>query len=506
MKRALTFHDNKYDKFWFIDYSGKEFATCSGKIGENGNFHTKRFESEEECKKQAMVLIGKRLAKGYRDEPDFDYDTRCYFDDPKEGLSIKTSHPYFRTSFRADFYYDAKDAECPLGCEEGRVVLEEFESQFRARGVVVIDTFLKTLFPRIWNMEYAPVDGIDETQIQTALDSNPEAVSNMDRTDRAVIAAALAQVKVTGSMTDRMQFLAQLAVLRQSTLRRLAGKPPSIHFAQLLMDLQDFSNKEKEYKPTELCTWVTGFLGCPCQIFGPARDDDNMLFAFEQAIQQGEQQGFTPVLISVEPLLWKHMQENASGVTPEDAKKARDSFLSEAEGIDTKAWIKEKLEDRKEDCEEKHIRWERVLGEQEGGETSNTYNSYWNFRIRRTKEVILAKLPTNKPWEAPAWVPVGGENSPTPAERVAMLRYLHQEYGVVPACMSYEELELRIKKPLGDAAKAHDAALESFAFSRDRILRYRNRFYNAGRLADELSKSTIWYFWWDIPDEEKDED
>ena len=53
MKRAFIYKDEKSHKFWWIDYSGCDFAVNYGKFDSIGKFEIKDFDTEEECLKQA---------------------------------------------------------------------------------------------------------------------------------------------------------------------------------------------------------------------------------------------------------------------------------------------------------------------------------------------------------------------------------------------------------------------------------------------------------------------
>lgn len=57
MKRAFIYKDEKSHKFWWIDYSGCDFAVNYGKFDSIGKFEIKDFDTEEECLKQAEKLI-----------------------------------------------------------------------------------------------------------------------------------------------------------------------------------------------------------------------------------------------------------------------------------------------------------------------------------------------------------------------------------------------------------------------------------------------------------------
>lgn len=63
MKRAFIYKDEKSHKFWWIDYSGCDFAVNYGKFDSIGKFEIKDFDTEEECLKQAEKLIHSKKKK-----------------------------------------------------------------------------------------------------------------------------------------------------------------------------------------------------------------------------------------------------------------------------------------------------------------------------------------------------------------------------------------------------------------------------------------------------------
>ncbi|MDC7073746.1 WGR domain-containing protein, partial [Escherichia coli] len=47
MKKRFIYHDEKSNKFWWIDYEGDSLAVNYGKVGSIGKFQTKEFDNEE---------------------------------------------------------------------------------------------------------------------------------------------------------------------------------------------------------------------------------------------------------------------------------------------------------------------------------------------------------------------------------------------------------------------------------------------------------------------------
>ena len=92
MKKRFIYHDEKSNKFWWIDYEGDSLAVNYGKVGSIGKFQTKEFDNEEQCLKEASKLIAAKMKKGYQEDPKFNFMDRYYFDDEEIGLHVKTSH------------------------------------------------------------------------------------------------------------------------------------------------------------------------------------------------------------------------------------------------------------------------------------------------------------------------------------------------------------------------------------------------------------------------------
>ncbi len=85
MKKRFIYHDEKSNKFWWIDYEGDSLAVNYGKVGSIGKFQTKEFDNEEQCLKEASKLIAAKMKKGYQEDPKFNFMDRYYFDDEEIG-------------------------------------------------------------------------------------------------------------------------------------------------------------------------------------------------------------------------------------------------------------------------------------------------------------------------------------------------------------------------------------------------------------------------------------
>ena len=140
--------------------------------------------------------------------------------------------------------------------------------------------------------------------------------------------------------------------------------------------------------------------------------------------------------------------------------------------------------------------WDELVGEVAGGEAVDRLVSYWNYETSMTVPLILAKIPVKNPWEIFAYLPFGGWNEcPDTPELMAVAKYWYEEYGAIPAALTHDVVEFTLPEPV-KSDKALPLAVEQYGFCPD-IVDQGGEDMTIGKLADTLSKSSIWYFWWD---------
>ena len=88
----------------------------------------------------------------------------------------------------------------------------------------------------------------------------------------------------------------------------------------------------------------------------------------------------------------------------------------------------------------------------------------------------------------------GTNDYPWLAERVAVFRHWHEQYGAVPAIVTYEVWEMTLENPPATDEEAEVLAKEHFAFCPDVLSEGTE---TIRELASELKGSTAWFFWWD---------
>ena len=242
-----------------------------------------------------------------------------------------------------------------------------------------------------------------------------------------------------------------------------------------------------QYTIEEQAEQLKEYLGCPCTYFPPMADDQPILDAYRQARVRGEKEGFLPMLVAVDELLLECL---------EDADQVRAKLLAaplESGEEFLQKWLKEIKEELGEDEPDY---WEQLMGEVSDGEGIDRFLSIWDYGGKQTIPIVLAEIPVKHPWEVFAYLPFGGWNEcPANEEHMAVAKYWFEKYGAFPALMTHDVLEYGLPTVYGiPREQALDLALEQYAYCNDIV---DQGVETIGRLADGLSKSFYWYFWWD---------
>lgn len=232
---------------------------------------------------------------------------------------------------------------------------------------------------------------------------------------------------------------------------------------------------------------------CPYQVFGTDCSMEQVNKAYEAAVKRGRQEGFVPVLVPSDEVLaeWLGILEEEDKYSIEEVRGADCS--NGAELLQTR--YEEYMEDYAEDFEDSDL--QEFMGELDGGEELVWLNSFLSFSSEGIEETILFEIPTDKPWEVFAWLPMGGWNEcPQVTEMMAISRYWYEKYGAVPAVVSHDTLEYVLEEPVEEEEAAWELAKEHYAFTPDRVDQCTES-GTLGEVADCIRKSTVWYFWWD---------
>ena len=227
-------------------------------------------------------------------------------------------------------------------------------------------------------------------------------------------------------------------------------------------------------------------LGYPYQIFSTQASYQEVMEAYEQAVQQGQQKGFTPILVPSDEVLEEYL-----GILEDDGYQLKDILKMELKSGEE--LLKEYFETYAEDM----IDMDAFVGVFDGEPTViDSFSAFRSFSPEKMIETILFQVPTTKPWELVAYVPVGGWNDcPAVPEMMAICKYWFEKYGAVPVTITHDVMEMRLPAPVSQQDSLQ-VAKEHFAFTPDRV----GQCTETGTLAEVaacIAASKIWYFWWD---------
>lgn len=236
-------------------------------------------------------------------------------------------------------------------------------------------------------------------------------------------------------------------------------------------------------------------VGCPCDYFPAGADENEVLTAYNYALESGKSEGYVPVIIQIDDVLAEWLSGEADdlydGKSADEWRKAAIEFAAEQTGEEVDEWFQQILDELgfSPDCDYYECDEEMDFGKVD----QNSLNVKDMFS-GKTAECIIAKIPVDEPWKVFAYVPFGGWNEcPSPEIMMAITKRWYESYGAVPAVISHDTLQMTAK-PISDKEKALEMAAEQFAFCSDIV------FQGIGfikPLAQLLQNSSVWYFWWD---------
>lgn len=238
-------------------------------------------------------------------------------------------------------------------------------------------------------------------------------------------------------------------------------------------------------KYSEYTQQIIDSVNCPYEVFAADKTVEDVTDAYFEALEEGKEKGFTPILVVTSDTLAETLKYNSEdGDSPEK--------LIKKDRLDAKEVFKEYIEANEADLDD-----DMLLGDKDYGEEIDEFSSFCLTSDGYIDETILFKIPTKNPWEVIAWVPMGGWNEcPDAEDMMAISKYWYEKYGAIPAVVSSDTLEYIVDKPVDDEDEAWELAKEHYLFCSDRVFQGTET-ETIGEIADCLSQSTVWFFWWD---------
>lgn len=241
-------------------------------------------------------------------------------------------------------------------------------------------------------------------------------------------------------------------------------------------------------------------VNCPHQVFSEKCTMEEVNRAYEKALKRGQKEGFVPVLVPSDETFaeWLSILEDEEYSKEELLKQPCDNgaeILKERYQEYTEEYVEDFGDGAKEGDGEFLL--SELMGEKENGEELLYLTSFRKYSEPGIEETILFEIPVDMPWKVISYLPMGGWNEcPDNKEMMAICRYWYEQYGAMPAVISHDTLEFVVRNRITEDSKAWELAKEQYAFCPDRVDQC-TASYTIGELADCISKSTVWYFWWD---------
>lgn len=241
----------------------------------------------------------------------------------------------------------------------------------------------------------------------------------------------------------------------------------------------------REENPECLRELISEYLGCPCRYFPPAADGKEVVAAYEEAKARGEREGFTPILVALDGILWECLLLNAcpSGQGEEFLPEERDAYRKQALAAPVPEGNPFELSGEP-----------AGFTEPEDGQEMSISDGLWDYAAGTTLPLLMAEIPVKNPWEIFAFLPFGGWNEcPDTPMLMAAAKYWYQKHGAVPAVITHDVLEFSLPRPVS-REEAPALAMEQYAFCPDTMEQGN---IDPSSMAGILSQSCCWYFWWD---------
>ena len=231
---------------------------------------------------------------------------------------------------------------------------------------------------------------------------------------------------------------------------------------------------------------ITDFLKCDYEVIkGGFKNGYEIMDLYKTNLEKGKIEGYTPLIIIPTEYLSETLEIAKEDNDIENANELVNKFIEVYKNINVKDYINQNLEDVGdiEDIKDYY------------DDTYDSFISIYDLEGNITTDLILAKIPTSKPYELALYIPMGGFNDcPNPEVQVSVFKYWYDKYKAYPAVVGYDTFEIFVENKPQNKDDAIKLAFEQFAFCSDIVSQ---GIGDISLLAGMLLKSDIWYFWWD---------
>lgn len=222
-----------------------------------------------------------------------------------------------------------------------------------------------------------------------------------------------------------------------------------------------------------------------------------------QLREQGKREGFTPVIVTLDNLILDEITEGLESAGVQTVPELVQHIMEASQAIDVPAFFARIAQELPAETVKKDQQISTVddyfapgFSASPDDDDPTTVDFISPFQAGSDDPVIIIKLPTTAPYEALAYLCMGGWNDcPEPAIQVAVSRYWYEKYGAAPAAISHDTVEYYVERPPQTDAGAKAVAVELFYFSYGDAVYQGSETFEA--LANQVYGSRQWYVWWD---------
>ena len=213
--------------------------------------------------------------------------------------------------------------------------------------------------------------------------------------------------------------------------------------------------------------------------------------------KDGKEKGYTPVFLTVDEYLLKTFEISMKDENTDNMIDIFNKNLEKAKNINPielfNKFIEQNADSIKSNVNEDFTKNNYEIND--SNKNNLKFLTIFNNEGNLKDDVILVKVPTEKPYEVLGYFGMGGYNEcPFPAEQVAVAKYWYEKYGAVPAVITYDIIVFYVERPVQTLEETKKLAMEHYAFCYDIV----DQCYGTlEKLADALYKNIQWYFWWD---------
>lgn len=158
-------------------------------------------------------------------------------------------------------------------------------------------------------------------------------------------------------------------------------------------------------QPSAMAEAMMRFLDCSCTCYGPLEEDSILLDAYWQAREEGQQKGFTPMLLVVNSILL----ETICTSSDESCEGWEDFHLEHVRAFrqrmcdrglqEGSVFLKEMHEAIQDISMKEMFASDEEMDMEAANDVTNTsFTAYWDYGASQTSEVIMARIPTANPW------------------------------------------------------------------------------------------------------------